>query len=224
MPIYKEPQRASATMRPILFSTEMVKAILEGRKTQTRRVVKPQPDPDGLHNHTKFPMSIDSRYDLEGWCGTVDNTGETKQFRCPYGEEWDLLWVREAWAYQTYWNGLRVESLPIYKASYGPEPTAWNWKPSIHMHKSVARIWLQIEEIKVERVQAINEENSISEGITFDKDSGYFYAGSHAMGQSAYACFRNLWKSINGPDSWDANPWIWVIKFKVVSTNGLNGH
>lgn len=78
---------------PILFSTAMVQAILEGRKTVTRRIVKPQPDDDGLHDHSRFPMSLDD--DINNWYGTVDETGESKEFNCPYGFAGDILYVRE---------------------------------------------------------------------------------------------------------------------------------
>jgi hypothetical protein len=193
--------------RPILFSAPMVRAILEGRKTVTRRVVKPQPDDDGLWNDTDRPRSLEST--LSGWNGTVDETGESKEFRCPYDA--NVLWARETWA--------KVNGEIAYKASkkdylFAPGETKGIWKPSIHMPKKACRLRLEIQSIRVERLHDITEEDAIREGIHFDEDSGYWFAGDVAMNQTARGCFMELWVHINGVESWNINPWVWRIEFK----------
>lgn len=213
-----------ATERPILMSAPMVKAILAGRKTQTRRVIKPQPDDDGLWNDDDHPRSIQST--LTGWNGTVDSTGESKEFICRYGKVGDVLWVRESWnrVFERKRDGQRFFKAPLnepvkwwieYAAwpfKHGEEPP--KWKPSIHMPKKVARLWLKVTGVRVERVHDISEKDAIAEGIHFDEDSGYWFAGDVAMAQTAVSCYRELWEEINGKDSWDSNPWVWVIEFE----------
>lgn len=178
--------------RPILFSGEMVRAILEGRKTQTRRVVNPQPDDSGLWNDDKYPRSIIS--DLSGWNGTVDATGESRQFKCPYGKPGDRLWVRETWN--------RFGEIIYYKADE-EKPFSYStlWKPSIFMPRSASRILLEITDIRVERLHDISADDEKKEGI---------YSPIHEL------LFWALWQKINGPESWDANPWVWVITFKKI--------
>lgn len=213
---------------PILFSAEMVKAILEGRKTETRRIIKPQPDDSGLHNHTKFPMSLQSK--LEGWWGTVDETGEDKQFRCPYGEVGDHLWVRETWA-----KVLGEEDLMfVYKATNSEELNTgdedddgniFRWKPSIFMPRKASRILLLITDIRVERLRLIEKE---------DDDKSYYAEGlrwiNNGCCEDCYQwtvsgkekdwfdypedCYEHLWDSINGRGSYKTNPWVWVVTFK----------
>ena len=105
-------------IRPILFSTAMVMAITEGRKTETRRIIKPQPDDDGLWDHGKHPMSLED--DIAGWYGTVEETGESRDFTCRYGIEGDILYVRESWCYAKD-NNVQMSAEErhsiIYKAS-----------------------------------------------------------------------------------------------------------
>jgi len=209
----------------------MVRAILEGRKTQTRRVVKPQPDDSGLHNHTDFPMALDSR--LEGWCGTVDETGDFKQYGLPYYPG-DVLWVRETFRkvqnygvdYTIYqykdeqfseaWCNGRTREMFIEQSIFG------KWKPSIHMPKEAARIWLEIINVRVERLSDISEQDAFAEGIKYrlekeDMDpylDGQFkdYKTGHYNLVSSISSFQTLWESINGKSEDD--PWVWVIEFK----------
>lgn len=145
---------------PILFSTDMVHALLDGRKTQTRRIINPQPDDNGLHNHSARKMALDS--ELEGWYGTVEETGENKQFKCRQGTAGDKLWVRETFykAETCIDNGVN-HYFYIYKASnksdfMGP------WKPCIFMKKEAARIWLEVINVRVERLQDISVEDAIA--------------------------------------------------------------
>lgn len=217
---------SSVKQHPILFSTPMVQAILEGRKTQTRRVVKPQP-PTGCEDNNPIIDWCD--YDnVLGW-QKIYATWETKLhpdgFHCvvsPYGRIGDVLWVRETFAkcigrkeitpsemanaYE--WNPNRFI---VYKADSKedthPDHPEWgkkSWKPSIHMPKSAARIWLRISNIRVERLQDISREDAIAEGIVPDRADIPFKPQSK---------FFHLWESINGEQSLINNPWVWVIEF-----------
>lgn len=214
---------------PILFSTEMIKAILEGRKTMTRRIVKPQPDDDGLHNHTKFPMSLQS--DLQGWWGTVDETGESKQFNCRYGYEGHLLWVRETWKpryIKGCLNEFRLQYPKVYPWFYSADGESESgyggWKPSIHMPKEAARIWLEVINTWVERLQEITEENAIAEGIEKSISGNGRIVWKHytkdKYGPSPVHSYETLWRKINGEESWNENPFVWVVEFKVLSITG----
>jgi hypothetical protein len=146
--------------KTILFSTPMVQAILAGRKTMTRRVVKPQPDDYGLHNHTDFPMSIDSN--LQGWWGTIDETGSDKQYH-PY-QLGDILWVREAWAVNEYDDYRYKADVSLADPFYKWEGV--RWRPSIFMPREAARIFLKVTNVRVERLQDITEEDVRAEGIS----------------------------------------------------------
>ncbi len=198
--------------RPILFNSEMVRAILEGRKTETRRVIKDQPNYNLKYGQT--------HKDLE----------KNILRRCPYGQVGDWLWVRETF-FEEY-NPITAKQYDparyIYRATNTEEvlqmdedgftktnkdgSMASPWKPSIFMLREASRITLEITEIKVERVQDITEEGAIAEGtistaeLTESRDDYYgLYASEH---------FQDLWNSIY--KNWDDNPWVWVITFKRV--------
>lgn len=227
--------------RPMLYSTDMVVSILEDRKKKTRRMT-------GLEMVNEFPDLFDlvqvhyrfGEENPEALYATFssDRVPDDKfdfllakynyaqpTIKCPYGKPGDLLWVRETWAMETAYQGHAYWYL--YKTAYD-SPVAWNWKPSIHMPKDAARIWLQITDIRVERVQTISTSDAISEGIkskteqkksgpcTFYKD----YCNRNDWYWSAKASFMSLWQKINGRESWRANPWVWVISFKVLSKTG----
>ena len=204
------------TERPIIFSGAMVNAILEGRKTQTRRIVKPQPDPLGLHNHDRAPMSLQD--ELTGWRGCTDDTGEGREWR-PYAEVGDRLWVRE-----THY----VESAPgpghtgfiLYKATDDPAPVS-KWRPSIHMPRWASRITLEVESVRVERLNEISGGDAWWEGIGYQGGIGrvvkeYPDGTKEIDEEMCRDAFKDLWQSINGPGSWEANPWVWVVGFKVI--------
>ena len=215
---------------PILFSTPMVQAILEGRKTQTRRIVKKD-----------IPQNVTTidRYNKTGQFTLWDNRRIVSQIgESPYGKPGDLLWVRETWAKPLYTYFFKAE----YSSPVLNRLTKGTWRPSIHMPKVAARIWLQIEEVKVERLQHISEEDIISEGVRIpvSEDNKVIYQlgvthsalsflpdGCFADGmptptqkQVLTAFFTELWVKINGIESWHENPWVWVVKFKVLSTTG----
>lgn len=192
-----------STQRPILFSTLMVHAILEGRKTQTRRTVK-YPAKDGEHGW--HPVNAGMEY----------RPGGSSRPSCPYGRRDHILWIRESWNTPVLFDGGEPEY--VYKADGDIQKYAsGKWKPSIHMPKAACRIFLQIKSVRVERLQDISEEEAIAEGIKFDSDSGYYFVGDIIMEQSAVDAFKKLWIHINGEESWNSNPWVWVVEFKKIS-------
>lgn len=181
--------------RPILFSADMVNAILSGRKTQTRQVMKPQPP------HHEWNAFKSSR------CQTlIDGV----YFNCPYGKVGDRLWVRET--FSTMGDADR-HALPIFYRADGDQGHGC-WTPSIHMPRWASRIALEITGVRVERLNQITPHDCIAEGI----DVGDFADIQHdcANGISVVDRFIELWQAINGADSWQANPWVWVIEFERV--------
>jgi hypothetical protein len=207
--------------RPILFSGPMVRAILDGRKTQTRRVIKPQP-PEWIDELHGGQLSKRAPYELEnednqivGW-GFQDERGT--YWRVPYGKPGDRLWVREAWAvvpcvsdngpkHRAKGDGTGV----TWRADWNANPSGFKWKPSIHMPRWASRITLEVTGARVERLQDISEADAIAEGVLIDGIGSP--GGPMRVSQRAFKIF---WQAINGPESWAANPWVWVIEFKKV--------
>lgn len=192
--------------RSILFTGDMVRAILDGRKTQTRRIIKPQPDAHGI------------RWGLQGW---EDCHGYP--VKCPCGEPGDVLYVRETWR-RTY-NTISNKWDYIYKADGGlwvDDDGPVKWYPSIHMPKVAARIWLQVTDTTADRVQNISEWAAMEEGVEkYHKTDWYKQYGSdNGWAATAYASFATLWKCVYGEDSWDRNDWVWPVSFRVLSTTG----
>jgi len=192
--------------RPILFSAPMVRAILEGRKTMTRRVI-----PEAL---------IDKYYDYDDWCNSVMPSDVSctreyeKQFfgnRCKYGKAGDRLWVRETWA---RYNIEAHRHDIAYKATVPSDwPKEGRWRPSIHMPRWASRINLEITGVRVERLNDISPFDCHQEGAA----SGEVRWNGNTpvpVGSGVKDNFRNLWESINGEGSWQANPFVWVIEFK----------
>jgi len=227
-------------MRPILFSAPMVRAILDGRKTQTRRVVDldtlrgnvlhtvrgdgpffdivAKPGKHKLHANRNFAVSAvlkDTNLGLR--------PGEFN-FLTPYAGEcraetdnrrWTLepleesgLWVRETWCPRTGGMLPHMDKAchPRYRAD-GEMPAAWGfkWRPSIHMPRRASRISLEVTGMRVERLHDITEADAVAEGC-----------GDHPVG-AARGWFHDLWDSINGRESWDANPWVWVVEFRRIA-------
>jgi len=190
---------------PIIFSTEMVKAILEGRKTQTRRVIKPQP------------------YIIEGAEGKMLNgSSKSKEcflfirmrdnfpviMECPYGQVGSKLWVRETWG----WSGLNRVEYKAFPADGKDFRAVDRWRPSIHMFHAVSRITLEITDVRVEKLQEITDEDAKAEGVDVDK---VFSPDSGHIGKCYWTKFRELWNSIHKKEHrWEDNPWVWVISFK----------
>jgi len=187
--------------RPILFSTPMVQGILENRKMMTRRIIKPQPlidDNDQIGSSNGIPA--------------INDYGSCSVIKCPYGKIGDVLWVRETFGY--YLDAF------LHKAGYDGVFKCVKWKPSIHMPKPFARIWLEIMSISPERLHDISREDCRKEGI---EQIGATYRDYETKNSSTYnerRSFSSLWNKINGKGSWDANPWVWAISFKVLSTTG----
>ena len=190
--------------RPIIFSAPMVRAILEGRKMQTRRVVKPQ-----------SAVLTDA---MARWLGVQPPPNQNSPvIPCPYGQPGDRLWVREAWkhieggAVYDAAGGIMDSHDPetIYRAS---EPIRRGpWKPSIHMPRWASRILLEVVSVRVELLKDISPADCVCEG--YYSPPGTRYAQEEL---NALDWYRELWESINGHGSWDANPWVWVVEFKRV--------
>jgi len=221
--------------RPILFSGPMVRAILDGRKTQTRRVVRPQPS-DQAMLPTQWSDAMPGRPNGFSWeeddgleLGNVPMAdGSWGKVRCPYGTVGDTLWARETWGWiggkpsqHDHENGVPV----FYRADHCNDERDGlvlpKWRPSIHMPRWASRITLEITGIRVERLQDISEEDAKAEGaecLVFDNcgaDELEFLDLPHMkIGEPYRSGFALLWECINGPGSWDANPWVWVVSFR----------
>lgn len=217
--------------RPILFSAPMVKAILESRKTQTRRVVKNVKLLEYLNSNTiEGPIQLFSAEDCDHPISDL----------CPYGQPGDRLWVRETWAARPDMDGLppsRCDDSGVWwKASLSSFPEGYaachgKWRPSIFMPRKFSRILLKITSVRVERLQDISEDDAISEGlkpIVKDRitvkygipdmdglpgndDIGWPWGDWNVDPRKAY---KTLWESINGSGSWEKNPWVWVVEFR----------
>lgn len=187
--------------RPILFSGPMVRAILDGSKTQTRRVAK--------HPLAQAAVRINSyKGQSEFDCILPDGTGGIIQ--CPYGNPGDRLWVRETWAHERDGTGCPDDTGVLYRATdpgWDDEGTGLRWRPSIYMPRWASRITLEITAVRVERLQSISEADARAEGVT----PNAFEQTSDNWGGVLY---RRLWEQINGPGSWHANPWVWAITFQ----------
>ncbi len=214
--------------RPILFKGEMVRAILEGRKTVTRRVMKDQPDDSGIYEMAMAPGSGSC---FNKWA--IKRDGKFKQIKCPYGSRGHRLWVRtNHYVYKKgtpnhqIWDEF-TDDIRWVDGTYAPdgfpELDGWKYAPSIHMPRWASRITLEVVSVNVERLQDITEEDAVKEGIEKDLSMG----GNGAFGWKDYLIsgggyfnpiisFKSLWNSINGPDAWDKNPWVWRVEFKVV--------
>ncbi|MDA3943684.1 MAG: hypothetical protein PF694_09120 [Bacteroidetes bacterium] len=202
---------------PILFSTDMVKAILEGRKTQTRRI-------NSLEGVNENPVNWLVKV-INGFAFFYNsNTDKNLDIKCPYGQTGDLLWVREKFETETdgtvkfFAGNNEVEHNTAYRQ-------LTKWRPSIHMPKAAARIWLQITNVCIERLQDISDKDAIAEGIEKhpnDKTNVHYrnYHHEDFLMITPKFSFKTLWEKTTGFDSWDANPWVWVITYKVLSTNG----
>lgn len=191
--------------RPILFSAPMVRALLAGTKTQTRRPLKQvqirseaMPEPEWRSVHTL----------------------------CPYGQPGDRLWVREAWRSGRLTDRFRPSEMtphPVWYESDGPAPDACNGKlrPGMFMPRWASRITLEITGVRVERLQDISEADAIAEGVHADPrcrqdddTPGFHLIGPVRDGSFPIARYGALWESLNGPGSWKSNPWVWVLEFR----------
>jgi hypothetical protein len=201
--------------RPILFSGRMVRAILDGKKTQTRRVMKPQPpkeaavvDPYNGNIEHFTAWSADHKMFLG-----PGNVKGTAHWRCPYGKPGDRLWVRETWAYPTDAPDAAVTTEILYHA--GCLLTDVRWRPSIHMPRRASRLSLEIVAIRAEMVKDVSHDDAVAEGC-YRIDPCAAYPNGNAWGRAGYAA---LWDEINSARGfgWETNPWVWVVSFKRIS-------
>jgi hypothetical protein len=219
--------------RPILFSAPMVRAILAGQKTQTRRIVKPVRGFEH-HNICRPDMMADS-WSVWWHGGVTDRVGCSQD--CPYGKPGDRLWVRETWRTRDCFDktspsgiaakaeaaGFRPGAPIIYEADgfdrtwgdndAGDFGAAGKIRQSIFMPRWASRITLEITAVRVERLQEITEGDALAEGVDWRA-----VENSH-LGNVRRSHFTALWESINGKDSWTSNPWVWVISVKQIEAS-----
>ncbi len=195
-------------MKPIIMSAESVRAILDGRKTQTRRVIKPQP------LWIEVPTFINGK-----WVGAYSRdpniTNPTYEMACPYGQPGDRLWVRETWADMSNVS-LDGERHATYKQFDGDKLDNIPWKSPIFMPRWASRITLEVTDVRAERLQDITHESILAEGW----HSGlYEPLKARVVGANdARAWYIALWDAINARRgyAWDSNPWVWVVEFRRV--------
>jgi hypothetical protein len=218
---------------PILFSTPMVKAIIAGSKTMTRRIIKPQPHSDD--NPGIVPRILGNEDDWGKWYWDTEEAERIVK-HCPYGNPSDILWVRESFSKWSIGGGGGI----YYRADY-PDDHIEKWKPSIHMPKDYSRIWLQATDVRVERLLDISPSDACDEGVEYENIDAEAFEGGELQADfknydwkddpsyedyhfpfyaNPVSSFFSLWKSINGKKSLESNPWVWVISFKVLSTKG----
>lgn len=203
--------------RPILFSGPMVRAILEGRKTQTRRVVKALPEWFNRVHTCSGEIDRATGQTLRHDC-LSDSTGEFYQF-CPYGAPGDVLWVREALRW-TDWLVYDSDKTPV-DPDLMPARFRINkdFAPGIFMPRWASRLLLQITSIRVERLQQISEDDAIAEGMTRSENTGMYPSPQGNCDYAAWA-FKYGWDAINGKRApWESNPWVWAITFAVIGEN-----
>lgn len=212
--------------RPILFSAPMVRALLDGRKTQTRRIAKhPLLDDvpsmtDVVHENPRHAAPyLDSycggaktadnpRGMTEWWCWWTRDDRPCHQFKCPYGKPGDLLWCRESYAEVARFP-------PTYRYHATDDVHELRKKrPSIHMPRSASRLTLELTGVKIERLNDISKQDVIAEGIT-ERD-GCPIENAVCGWHEPYAA---LWENLNGPGSWGSNPWVWALEFRVHTVN-----
>ncbi|HHL3774298.1 TPA: hypothetical protein ACQ7E8_005254 [Klebsiella pneumoniae] len=206
------------TERGMIFNAEMVRAILDGRKTQTRRPIKWKQtrftEIGEREDGSKWPWSEDAEHAFDFW------------HPCPFGSVGDRIWVRETFQGPLFdfdlMDSYCKDSTPfeksefcVYKADGVPAPEFYDaddelhscWRPSIHMPRWASRILLEITDVRVERLKSISDRDALREGCS---------AADMKSGDCVADVFARLWASIYGSDSWNANPWVWVIEFKRV--------
>lgn len=217
------------TDRPIIFSAPMIRALLDGRKTHTRLVLKPQPDPPpGFDGWAGFSALCPHRhYEMRGY---DPERGPLMRHRpLPYWNG-DRLWVRESFSHTGagLWDicAGRLAGYgkgnPVYRADGGDGP----WWPSIHMPREFSRLTLIVGSIKIERLQSISEEDARREGI-FDRhacgddptSAAWTWSSDGWRYETPREAFKALWGSINGNDAWEQNPWVVAICFRTIKAN-----
>lgn len=233
---------AMMTERGILFSEPMIQALLAGSKTQTRRIVKPQPNFDVAHNALGKNISrsrLEYAVDEHGGIGLkmagqpVSRIGNCMGYvqpniKCKYGKPGDRLYVKEPWQAWTEFNHLPPSKIPEESGiNYLANGNKWDARvrSAIHMPRWASRITLEIVDVRVERLQEISEADAIAEGIVqlppqIDKSGPWWTSEPNEGGRASLVdrtpqgAFKKLWESIKGRGSWDANPFVWVLEFE----------
>ena len=207
----------------MMFSAPMVRAIRTDRKTQTRRIMKPQPQ------HSSGVVDAVSQYPLQNGVRFFMRDGLSELVSCPYGQPGDRLWVKETWFTAENLDGIKpTELLNDIRINYAADLgdgdiILGRLRPSIFMRRWMSRLTLELSAVRVERLNEISEEDAIAEGIdVFSDGAGYTVPlpdGKLGPWQrNPVDAYRNLWEIINGAGSWDANPWVWVVEFKRAGT------
>lgn len=207
--------------RPIIFKTEMVEAILEGRKTQTRRIMRDQPRWDSMLNAWSVPF---------GYCQNPRKSS-TLLDQVAYVQPGDILWVKENFRIGKSWEGSSPSKVAsflkpsdVFYPSAKEDAPSWagRLRPSIHMPREFSRLTLEVADVRVMRLQDITMEDSIAEGLVFNEEYGKWQGSAEAKGgirvfyHNPIKAFQDLWLSIHGKGSWDQNPWVFVYTFKVL--------
>lgn len=212
--------------KPILFSAPMVQALLDGRKMQTRRIIKDRGD---------LPQFCAGRYDNKddpsnyGWQdyerGEWITLDQFQRYRFVPHRIGDRLWTRECFAVSGIGWGKKPKDARGGKVHYRADPDhGWqdywgSWRPSIHMPRWASRLTLIVTDVRVQRLGDISNEDAIAEGI---KPHGHAFTGygdQADIWMAPYDSFKSLWNSINGPEAWDANPWVAAYSFRVIRAN-----
>lgn len=213
----------------------MVRALLAGTKTQTRRVAKLL----GAEVIEERPDGLDGAVFSQPWPWSPQHDGWVS---CPYGRPGDRLWVRETWTalqpttdaataaahrdrvVERPEDGERVAlwyradgEMPLVERLWADEEDGIRWRPSIHMPRWASRIALEVTAVRVERLHDISEADARAEGISCTNSHRWGLPETGMEHNAPTHAFRTLWESINGADSWDVNPWVWVISFKRVT-------
>ena len=208
--------------RPIIFSAPMVRALLDGRKTQTRRIIQ-QPDMDGGERWVKYPS---------GWVLSVNAEDEYRR-RIFYAPG-DRLWVRETW--RPHYLGDGVWNLDVSYPADGERRMIcdgefgdkdWNWPKAadcgnvtpLHMPRWASRLTLTVTDVRVQRLQDISEADAVAEGVIHDSFGGWRGHEGTIGYPTAIWAYHHLWNSLHGPGAWDANPWVVALTFTVQRGN-----
>jgi hypothetical protein len=221
------PEQTVVRERPIIFTTESVQAIMEGRKTQTRRVINPQP-PEGFHHNGRILWKSLGPKPPAGPAGFRFGTaGEEEDARrqglaqdgkryygqgCPYGRAGDWLWCKETWSISG--NGV------FYRADTAqPETVKYAWKSPLYMRRKDSRLLLEVVGIRVERLHDISEGDAKAEGAELCGPGNGEGLHGPCVAELYRWGFRNLWNSVNAKlrFPWNANPWLWVVEFKRIA-------
>lgn len=214
------PDPPPSKERPLLFTGPMVRAILEGRKTQTRRVLKPQLEMVTFIEEVGPRAAFTGKLCASGFeavgLSVFNAPGNSGMVNCPYGQPGDRLWVRETFQLNDLIGGepgyplKRIPKKPGGCAVfYAPDGDDGPWRPAIHMPRWASRITLEIVSVSVERLQDISEGDAKAEGVKASKTV------EMKDGSPCYSLpYQLLWNQINGCDAWDKNPWVWCISFR----------